>query len=383
MVGPLSGVRILDLSHVWFGPYCTMLLGEMDAEVIKVEPIWGDRTRMFAPLHNRESPTFHSLNLCKKGMTLNLKSEKGVAIFKELVKISDVVVENFSPGTMAKLGLSYDALKSVKPDIIYASLSGFGQTGPYSPRPSYFSIAEAISGQAHLAGRGGGPDAPPRGSPVAYGDLGPALFAAMSITAALYFRQRTGLGQWVDVSQADTMLSLTSPPIANYTVTGMTEEEREKKFPRMRGPGIGGFLKASDGYVAVLAGGGASIDNIAKMLNVKEVTRELFQEWVSARAVAEIVETMSRLDVPAAPVLRPEQVVTNEQYMAREMFVDVEYPTLGKFKMPNFPVKFSESPGEVYSPAPGLGQHNKEILMSMLGHSEEQVEQLKKEGVVS
>jgi len=383
MVGPLSGVRILDLSHVWFGPYCTMLLGEMDAEVIKVEPIWGDRTRMFAPLHNRESPTFHSLNLCKKGMTLNLKSEKGVAIFKELVKISDVVVENFSPGTMAKLGLSYDALKSIKPDIIYASLSGFGQTGPYSPRPSYFSIAEAISGQAHLAGRGGGPDAPPRGSPVAYGDLGPALFAAMSITAALYFRQRTGLGQWVDVSQADTMLSLTSPPIANYTVTGMTEEEREKKFPRMRGPGIGGFLKASDGYVAVLAGGGASIDNIAKMLNVKEVTRELFQEWVSARTVAEIVETMSRLDVPAAPVLRPEQVVTNEQYMAREMFVDVEYPTLGKFKMPNFPVKFSESPGEVYSPAPGLGQHNKEILMSMLGHSEEQVEQLKKEGVIS
>lgn len=383
MVGPLSGVRILDLSHVWFGPYCTMLLGEMGAEVIKVEPIWGDRTRMFAPLHNRESPTFHSLNLCKKGMTLNLKSEKGVAIFKELVKISDVVVENFSPGTMAKLGLSYDALKSVKPDIIYASLSGFGQTGPYSPRPSYFSIAEAISGQAHLAGRGGGPDAPPRGSPVAYGDLGPALFAAMSITAALYFRQRTGLGQWVDVSQADTMLSLTSPPIANYTVTGMTEEEREKKFPRMRGPGIGGFLKASDGYVAVLAGGGASIDNIAKMLNVKEVTRELFQEWVSARTVAEIVETMSRLDVPAAPVLRPEQVVTNEQYMAREMFVDVEYPTLGKFKMPNFPVKFSESPGEVYSPAPGLGQHNKEILMSMLGHSEEQVEQLKKEGVIS
>ena len=383
MVGPLSGVRILDLSHVWFGPYCTMLLGEMGAEVIKVEPIWGDRTRMFAPLHNRESPTFHSLNLCKKGMTLNLKSEKGVAIFKELVKISDVVVENFSPGTMAKLGLSYDALKSVKPDIIYASLSGFGQTGPYSPRPSYFSIAEAISGQAHLACRGGGPDAPPRGSPVAYGDLGPALFAAMSITAALYFRQRTGLGQWVDVSQADTMLSLTSPPIANYTVTGMTEEEREKKFPRMRGPGIGGFLKASDGYVAVLAGGGASIDNIAKMLNVKEVTRELFQEWVSARTVAEIVETMSRLDVPAAPVLRPEQVVTNEQYMAREMFVDVEYPTLGKFKMPNFPVKFSESPGEVYSPAPGLGQHNKEILMSMVGHSEEQVEQLKKEGVVS
>ena len=379
----LEGIRILDLSHVWFGPFCTLLLDEMGAEVIKIEPPWGDRTRMFAPLHNRESPTFQVLNLGKKGMTLNLKDPKGVQIFKELVEISDVVVENFSPGTMEKLGLSYEEVKKVKPDVIYASLSGFGQTGPYSPRPSYFSIAEAISGQAYLAGRGAGPDAPPRGSPVAYGDLGPALFAAFSIVTALYFRDKTGIGQWVDVSQADTMLALTASPVANYTVTGMTEEEREKKYPRMRGPGVGGFLKASDGWVAVLAGGGASMDAIAKLLNMKEVTREAFQEWVSQRTANEICGIMAKLDVPVAPVLKPEDVVKNEQFIARDMFVEVEHPTLGKIRVVNFPVKFSESPGRVYGPAPALGQHNEEILTKLLHYKPEEIEQLRKEGVIT
>jgi len=379
----LEGIRILDLSHVWFGPFCTLLLAEMGAEVIKIEPTWGDRTRMFAPLHNRESPTFQVLNLNKKGMTLNLKDPKGVKIFKELVKISDVVVENFSPGTMEKLGLSYDEVKKVKPDIIYASLSGFGQTGPYSPRPSYFSIAEAISGQAYLAGRGADPNGPPRGSPVAYGDLGPALWGTFAIVAALYFKEKTGIGQWVDVSQSDTMVALTAPPIANYTVTGLTEEEREQKYPRMRGPGIGGFLKASDGWVAVLAGGGASMDAITKLLNVKEVTREMFQEWVSQRTTNEICEIMAKLDVPAAPVLKPEQVVKNEQLVAREMFVEVEHPTLGKIKVVNFPVKFSETPGKVESAAPMLGQHNAEILTKLLNYKPEEIEDLKKGGVIT
>lgn len=380
MKSALEGIRILDLSHVWFGPYCTMLLADMGAEVIKVEPIWGDMTRMFPPLFNRESPTFHSFNLSKKAITLNLKSEKGVKIFKELVKLSDVVVENFSPGTMQKLGLSYEKVKEVKPDIIYASLSGFGQTGPYSPRPSYFSIAEAISGQAYLARNR--QDGTPRGSPVAYGDLGPALFAAFSIVTALYFKEKTGIGQWVDVSQADTMVSLTSPPIVSYTATKMTEEEREQKYPRTRA-GIGGFMKAADGWVAVLATGGAAVDKLTKMLNVKEVTREVFEEWVAKRNVNDIVVEMNNLDVPAAPVLRPEEVVNNEHFEAREMFVEVENPNLGKFKVPNFPVKFSETPGKIYGVSPALGQHNLEVLTQLLHYSKEDVDTLRKEGVIS
>jgi len=379
----LEGIRILDLSHVWFGPFCTLLLAEMGAEVIKIEPTWGDRTRMFAPLHNRESPTFQVLNLNKKGMTLNLKDPKGVEIFKDLVKLSDVVVENFSPGTMQKLGLSYEELRKVKPDIIYASLSGFGQTGPYSPRPSYFSIAEAISGHAYLAGRRVDPNGPPIGTPVAYGDLGPALFAAFSIVTAIYFKEKAGIGQWIDVAQSDSMVALVATSIANYTITGMTEEEREQKFPRMRGPGIGGFLKASDGWVAILAGGGASMDAITKLLNVKEVTPELFREWVSQRTSSEVCDVMAKLDVPAAPVLRMEQVVQNEQLVARDMFVEIEHPTLGKIKVVNFPVKFSETPGKIESAAPTLGQHNAEILTALLNYKPEEIEDLKKGGIIT
>jgi len=379
----LEGVRVLDLSHVWFGPFCTLLLAHMGAEVIKIEPPWGDRTRMFPPLHKRESPTFHALNLGKKGMTLNLKHPKGKEIFKELVKISDIVVENFTPGTMKKLGLDYYTLKKIKPDIIYASLSGFGQTGPYSPRPSFYSIAESISGHAYLTGRRVDPNGPPIGSPQAYGDLGPALFAAFSIVTALFYRERTGIGQWIDVAQADCMVALVAPAIANYTITGLTEEEREKKYPRMRGPGIGGFFKASDGWVTVLAGGGAFVDRINKLLGVKEVTKEMFQEWVSKRTVKEVVDTMVKLDVPVAPVLRIEQVVENEHLKARNMFVEVEHPTLGKIKVPNFPVKFSETPGRVWGPAPMLGQHNEEILTKLLHYTPEQIEALRKEGVIT
>lgn len=379
----LEGIRVLDLSHVWFGPFCTLLLAEMGAEVIKVEPPWGDRTRMFPPLHERESPTFQTLNLGKKGMTINLKEPKGVKIFKELVKISDVVVENFSPGTMKKLGLDYETIKEIKPDIIYASLSGFGQTGPYSPRPSYFSIAESISGHAYLAGRRVDPNGPPIGTPQAYGDLGPALWAAFSIVTAIYYRERMGVGQWIDVAQADTMVALTASAIANYTITGLTEEERAKKYPRMRGPGIGGFTKASDGWVAILAGGGASIDRVTKLLGVKEVTREIFQKWVSERTVKEVVDIMAKLEIPVAPVLRIEQVVENEQLLAREMFVEVEHPKLGKVKVTNFPVKFSETPGKVQGPAPLLGQHNEEILTTLLHYTPEEIENLRKEGVIT
>lgn len=379
----LEGIRIVDLSHVWFGPFCTLLLANMGAEVIKIEPSWGDRTRMFPPLHERESPTFQSMNLGKKGMTLNLKHPKGKEIFKELVRVSDVVVENFTPGTMKRLELEYEVLREIKPDIIYASLSGFGQTGPYSPRPSYFYTAEAMSGHAYLAGRRVDPKGPPIGSPQAYGDLGPALFAAYSIVVALYYRERTGVGQWVDVSQADCMVALTSPAIANYTITGLTEEEREKKYPRMRRPGMGGFFRAMDGWVAVLAGGGAFLDRLAGLLDVKEVTKKIFQEWASKRTLMDVVDTLVKLDVPVAPVLRIEEVVENEHFKAREMFVEVEHPTLGRIKVTNFPVKFSETTERVSGPAPLLGQHNEEVLTQLLNYKSKEVEELRKEGVIT
>ncbi len=379
---PLEDIRILDLSHVWFGPYCTMLLAHLGAEVIKVEPPWGEMTRLFPPLIENESPTFISMNLNKKGITLDLKHPKGKEIFLELAKLSDVVVENFTPGTMERLGLGYQVLKGVRPDIIYASMSGFGQTGPYAKRPSYFSIAEAITGHAYMAGLGEDEEGEPRGSPQAYGDLGPALFAALSIVSALRFRDKTGKGQWIDVAQADCMVSLASQAILTYTAAGLTPLEARRKRRSLGQVSVGGFFKAMDGYVAVLATRGPIVERLAEALEVEEVDVEGFRRWVEGKAVDEVVERLVRADVPVAPVLNIDEVVEEPHLLARGAFKEVEHPRLGRIKVPSFPVKFSEFEELPINPSPALGQHTEEVLKTLLGYSKEEIEELRRERVV-
>jgi CoA:oxalate CoA-transferase len=379
---PLDDVRILDLTHVWFGPYCAMVLAHLGAEVIKIEPPWGEMTRFFPPFVENESPTFISMNLNKKDITLNLKHEKGKEVFKELVRLSDVVVENFTPGTMDRLGLGYDVVRAVKPDIIYASLSGFGQTGPYSQRSSYFSIAEAITGHAYMAGLEEDEEGEPRGSPQAYGDLGPALFAALSIVAALRYRDKTGKGQWIDVSQADCMVSLASQAIVTYTVSGLTPLEARRKRRSLGQVSVGGFFKAKDGYVAVLASRGPMVERLSKVLGVEEVDKEMFREWVSERTVKEVMDRLVEADVAVARVLNIDEVVEEPHLVAREMFVEVDHPKLGRVKVPTFPVKFSEMRGLKVVSAPTLGQHTEEVLSRLLGYSRVEIEELRREGVI-
>ena len=205
----LEDIRVLDLTQFWFGPFCTMMLADFGADVIRVEPPWGSVDRVAdAALFGGVSYTFHHLNLNKKGLTLNLKDPEGLGVFKELVKVSDVVVQNFRPGTMERLGLGYDVLRELNPNIIYAALSGFGQTGPYAQRPCFAPIAEALSGHSRLTGDNVDPDGPPIEMAQAYGDLGPGLFAAMSVVAAIRHRDRTGEGQMIDVAQLDCMAAL-------------------------------------------------------------------------------------------------------------------------------------------------------------------------------
>ena len=379
---PLEDIRVLDLTHVWFGPYCTMMLAHLGAEVIKIEPPWGEMTRYFPPLVENESPTFISMNLNKRGITLNLKHPRGREIFKELVKLSDVVVENFTPGTMEKLGLGYETLKGIKPDIIYASLSGFGQTGPYSRRPSFFSIAEAMTGHAYMAGLEEDREGKPRGSPQAYGDLGPALFAALSIVAAIRYRDKTGKGQWIDVAQADCMVSLASQAIITYTVSGLTPLEVRRKRQSLSQVSVRGFFKAKDGYVAVLASRGSMMERLAKALGVEEVDREILERWVSERTVQEVVDALVEADVAVAPVLNIDEVVEEPHLVARGIFTEVEHPKLGRIKVPTYPVKFSEIKGFKVASAPTLGQHTDEVLSELLGYSREEIEELRREGVV-
>jgi crotonobetainyl-CoA:carnitine CoA-transferase CaiB-like acyl-CoA transferase len=388
----LEDIRVLDHTHVWFGPWCTMMLAELGAEVIKIEPPWGALDRIpegGGRMYGGVSPTFHHFNLNKKDIAIDLKNPKALKIYKDLVKISDVVVENFSPGTMKKMGLDYEELRKVKPDIIYASLSGFGQTGPYSPRPSYAVIAEAMAGFARAQGDSIDPNGPPRSMVGSFGDLAPGTMAAMSIIGAIRYRDKTGKGQWIDVAQTDCMVAYNTN-ITSYFVTGKNEIERRKEQEEQRRQGgaasafsIGGVMKTKDGYVQVMAGRAKGLDALKQKLGVKDLDREAVLKVVENMTRDEAISFFTELDLPVAPILYASEATRDPHVLSRNMFVEVEHPKAGKIKVVNFPVKLSETPGQVISAAPLLGQNNKDILMNYLGYTEEEVVQLTKEGVIA
>jgi CoA:oxalate CoA-transferase len=377
----LENIRVLDLTRFWFGPFCTRMLADLGAEVIRIEPPWGAIDRIAdGALFGGVSYTYHHFNLNKMGLTLNLKTTEGLEIFKELVKRSDVVVQNFSPGTMERLGLGYDVLKELNPRIIYAALSGFGQNGPYSSRGSYAPIAEAMSGHTRLTGDEVDPKGPPLEMAQAYGDLGPALFAAMSIIAALHHRDKTGVGQMIDVAQLDCMVALNTA-VTGYTLSGMKLWELKEKYPM--GRGFGGLMKAKDGgWIRIASFSPRAIDNLKRHLGVEEIEEEIVEKMVSEMTRDEAVDFFVKADVPVAPIYQVDEVIKDPHISARGMFLEVEHPKAGKVKVPNFPVKFSETPGEIVSAAPLLGQHNRAILMGILGYTEDKIAELEKTEVI-
>lgn len=378
----LEDIRVLDLTHAWFGPYCTMLLGALGAEVIKIEPPWGALGRMGpGAMVQGTSTSFYALNLNKKGMAINLKDPRGIDIFKELVKKSDVVIQNFVPGTMERMGLGYDVLKELNPRIIYAALSGFGQTGPYRDRPSFAPLAEAMSGHTLQTGESADPEGPPLNMSGAIGDLGPAMWAASSIIAAIRYRDKTGKGQMIDVAQADCMVNFNTVSITSYTMLGMTMREYYEKYPSARG-GIGGITKTKDGWVQIAGFRPRAIENLREELDVEEVTSEMLREIVSEMTCDEAISYMLKYGIPIATIYSVKELVDDPHLIDRAMFVGVEHSKAGAIKVPNFPVKLSETPGVVRSAAPLLGQNNMEILSSLLGYTEKQVEGLEREGVL-
>ena len=386
----LEDIRVIDLTHVWHGPWCTMMLAELGAEVIKLEPPWGSMGRLSqdpSGMYGGATSTFHHLNLNKKDIAVNLKEPKGVKIFKELVKISDVVVENFSPGTMKRLGLDYEVLRKIKPDIIYAALSGFGQTGPYSSWPAYAVIAEAMAGFARAQGDRVDPNGPPISMTGAFGDLAPGTMAAMCIIAAIRYRDKTGKGQMVDEAQTDCMVAYQTS-ITNYFLSGKTELERRKEMEergrrRRRRGGIGGIMKVKDGYIQVAGWRARGLDALKEKMGVKELDQEAAREYIENMTRDEAVNFFAEVGLPVAPIYYASEATKDPHLIARNMFVEVEHPKIGKYKAVNFPVKLSESPGEVVSAAPLMGQHNKEIFMNYLGYTEEEITQLEKEGVIA
>jgi len=374
----LEGVRVLDLSHVYYGPYTTMVLASMGAEVIKIEPPWGEMSRFYPPLVNGESSPFMYLNRCKKGLTLNLKSEEGKAIFFRLLEDADIVVENFKRGTMEKLGLGYGDLRSSKPDIIYAALSGFGVDGPYKDRPSFAPVAEAMSGWMRLTGDIVDPEGPPIRPAEWHGDLDPAMWAVVGILAALRHRDRTGEGQLVDVAQLDCMIAMTGIPISNYLAGGKLAWEIWRDRPTS---GIlFGFFKAEDGYVYVAAEAG-QVDRLKELTGRELESNEDLQGWVSDKTMRGVVDSLVAANIPVAPVYQLDEVVEDPQVKARGMIVEVDHPKAGRVRQPNFPVRFSRTPADVCA-APSLGQHNEEIL-SGLGYGDDEIMALRKKGVIT
>jgi len=373
----LEGVRVLDLSHVWFGPYCTKLLADMGAEVIKIEPPSGEMIRLEPPQVNGANPTFIYLNNNKKGMTINLKNEKGVKIFKELIKVSDVVVENFAPGTMKRLGLDYEVLEKINPKIIYAALSGYGQTGPYSERPSFDIIAQAISGYMRLTGDMIDPKGPPVQVAQAVGDLWPGTYAALCIIAALYYRNRTGKGQMIDVSQVDCMIASCGSAFADYVLLGLKPYEINARYFW----GIYGLFRAKDGYVVIGAPLGRIFDSLKGIIGKDKLTVEITRNWVRRRLMKTVVETLVKARVPCAPVYDLNDTLSDPHVQARGDFTVINHPQVGSVKISSFPVKFSETPASYVRPAPLLGEHNEEILTEILGYSKDEIIKLREEGV--
>lgn len=397
MAGPLTGIRILDLSWVLSGPFSTMVLADLGAEVIKVErPGWGDMARGSGPFIDGESSYFLSINRGKKSLTLDLSKEQGKELFLKLVRKADVLVENFTPGTMKKLGLDYEVLKEHNPAIVYAAISGFGQTGPYTSKPALDVIVQAMGGIMSITGEPGGPPVRPGAS---MGDIVAGLFTVIGILSALQERSRSGKGQMVDISMMDCQVAILENAFARYFATGEVPQPLGTRHPVFTP--FQAFA-TKDGYVVVALVGGAGnqwplfcaaigclelIDDPRfqsgweRTLHYAEL-EPLISQAMKRKTTEEWLEELSQMGIPCGPVNRIDQVARDPQVLAREMIVEVPHPRIGKAKVINTPVKLSRTPGKVERPAPDLGEHTEKVLKELLNITEEEIAALKKSAAI-
>ena len=397
-----AGVKILDLSRVLSGPFCTAMLADLGAEVIKIEHPsgLGDIARGDASGEdngvsiNGESMYFMSLNRNKKSITLDLKKEKGLAVFKKLAAKVDVVLENFRPGVMEKLGIGYEDLKQIKPDIIVASISGFGRKSPHEKTAAFDIIAQAMGGIMSLTGQ---PDSPPTKVGVSLGDTVTSLYTAFAVASALYAKKAYGIGQYIDVAMVDCIFSLLEWNLFKYLANGVVAERIGSRHPQSYPFDV---FKASDGYFVIgtveNTGFGRLCDAMGKpeLLESEKFSNDIrrgtnaaelktiIEAWSGSMTVSAVMEKLEKAKVAAAPVYTTQQVAESGHIKARGMLVDVEHPIAGKTRIPALPPKFSETPARIQAPSPSLGQHTREVLASLAGLGGAEIEELKKENVI-
>jgi crotonobetainyl-CoA:carnitine CoA-transferase CaiB-like acyl-CoA transferase len=395
MAKALEGIKVLDMSRALAGPYCTMMLADMGAEVIKVEiPGRGDDSRSWGPpFVEGESAYFMSVNRNKKSIVLNMKSEKSSEIIHKLIKQSDVLVENFRPGAMERLGLDYERVKEMNPQLIYCSISGFGQDGPYRMLPGMDQVLQGMGGIMSMTGEPGGP---PIKVGVAIADITGGMFAAYGIVVALYNRMKTGRGQMVDASLLDIQVGLLTYRAGAYLTSG--------EIPQPVGSGHPVIVpyqafKTKDVYINIAVANEQLWEKFCKTVGLEKIMDEprfatnpkrvenreelikIISDLFATRNGEEWLKMITDAGIPCGPIYTVDKIFIDPQVLHRQMLKELDHPKAGKIKVTGVPVKLSDTPGEVRTSPPVLGQHTQEILTE-LGYSEQDVEAMRQEKVI-
>ncbi len=393
-IRPLDGLRILDFTRVLAGPLATALLADLGAEVIKVEPPQGDDYRAIGPMRNGESALFTVMNRNKKSLVLDLKQPQAVEIVRDLAQRVDVVVENFRPGVANRLGIGYEQLKACNPRLVYASISGFGQDGPYAGRPAYDVIIQAMSGIMEATGD---PDGPPTLVGEAISDVVAGFFASWAILAAVHQTQRTGQGQQVDVAMFDTTLSFLVTSMSRHLFTGAPARRVGNRHPLSAPFGV---YKAKDGYFALAVlnrklftalshaigqpalGQDNTLASDEQRSASEPELRAAIEAWAADYGVDEVVAIIEQAGVPVAPIWNIAQALESPQAVARNLLQPVDDERLPGLRLPVQPVRFGGSAPSLPARAPALGEHTEDLLGTLLGLSLDKLSELKDAGVL-
>ncbi len=394
----LERVRVLDLTRALAGPYCTMMLGDYGADVIKIErPGTGDDTRGWAPPHiGDQSSYFLQINRNKRSMTLNLRHPEGSQIFLEMAKGADVVVENFTPGVVDRLGIGYESVKALNPGVVFCSISGFGQTGPYAAKPAYDQIMQGIGGLMSITGE---PGRPPVKTGVAVTDIGAGMLGAFAIMTALFHRatNESQEGQYIDVSMMDLQVSWLTYMAGYYFATGKNPEKTGAAHPSL--VPYQTFLCQDNKYISIAIGSERLWDRFCKAMdredlfnhpdyaqNVDRVRNRpqlisLLQDEFDKKPTADWVRQLGDGGIPCAPINAMSDVFTDPQVLARNMLMDVPHPTLGKIKQTGITVRFSETEGSIDRHPPLLGEHTEQILLQH-GYAQADITRFREEEII-
>ena len=395
MNGPLKGIRVLDLSRYISGPYCSMLLGDLGADVIKVEkPGFGEDSRTMGPFVNDVSLYYTQYNKNKKSLTLNMRSDEGKKILRDLIKESDVLVENFRPGTLEKMGLSKDVLDKLNPDLVVTSISGFGQDGPYCNRVAFDCIGQAMSGLMSLTGH---EDSEPLLTGTWIVDFVTAVYAALGTVSALYYKKNGGTGQQVDVSLLDCISSMLATTVPLYVSHGVVEK-RWGNRDKVTSPA--NSFKTKDGYIYIHAGTQPLFARLCRVMQCEELKDDprfntvanrmmhceeiehIVEKWTTSYTTNEVDKMVSEAGIPVAPISNISDVVNNPQIKHRKVFEYIDYPGAGKIAINGVTLKMSETPGKIERRPPMLGEHTDEILGQLLKMDKEQIDHLRQKEVI-